>query len=96
MQLRLIHLRQLFLLVVSLATLLFFVGLQMSKDFEQQVLAALDAGDNLQAVQMLYERQQKGVKPDALFHHSLAAIHLKNGNAEAAEHHLTKAKDLEK
>lgn len=68
----------------------------MSKDFEQRVIAALDAGDNLQAVQMLYERQQKGVKPDALFHHSLAAIHLKNGNAEAAEHHLTKAKDLEK
>lgn len=96
MQFRLIHLARLLAIVVSLATLLFFVGLQMSKDFEQQVLAALDAGDNLQAVQMLYERQQKGVKPDALFHHSLAAIHLKNGNAEAAEHHLTKAKDLEK
>ena len=46
--------------------------------------------------QMLYERQQKGVKPDAIYHHALAAIHLKNGNAEAAEHHLTKAKDLEK
>jgi len=95
MQFRLIHLKHLFLLVVSLATLLFFTGLQMSKDFEQQVLAALDAGDNLQAVQMLYERQQKGVKPDAIYHHALAAIHLKNGNAEAAEHHLTKVKELE-
>lgn len=95
MQFRLIHLARLLAIVVSLATLLFFAGLQMSKDFEQQVLAALDAGDNLQAVQMLYERQQKGVKPDAIYHHALAAIHLKNGNAEAAEHHLTKVKELE-
>ena len=96
MQFRLIHLARLLTIVVSLGTLLFFTGLQMSKDFEQQVLAALDAGDNLQAVQLLFERQQKGVKPDAIFHHALAAIHLKNGNAEAAEAHLTKAKDLEK
>jgi len=95
MQLRFTHFLRLFLIVTSLVTLLFFAGLQMSKDFEQQVLAALDAGDNLQAVQMLYERQQKGVKPDAIYHHALAAIHLKNGNAEAAEHHLTKVKELE-
>ena len=95
MQFRLIHLARLLAIVVSLATLLFFTGLQTSKDFEQRVIAALDAGDHMQAVQMLYERQQKGVKPDAIYHHALAAIHLKNGNAEAAEHHLTKVKELE-
>lgn len=94
MQLRFTHFLRLFLIVASLVTLLFFTGLQMSKDFEQRVIAALDAGDDMATMALLHDQQKNSGKPSAFVYHVTAVVSAKNGNVKAAAACLAKAIEM--
>lgn len=95
MKLRLFHLTRLFLLVVSLAAVLFIAGLHMCQDFKQEVLSALGEGDDMATMALLCNQQQKG-KPNAFNYQVTATVCLKNGNTKTATACLLKSIELGK
>lgn len=94
MQLKLSHLGRLFMLSLAATTILFLSGLSMCEDFKQKVMAAVKAGDHASTMQMLYERQRAGGKPDVFFWQATAAAMAIIGNAEGATACIIKSIEL--
>lgn len=95
MAIRLIHLIRLSLVVLLVGAILFLAGLAMEQNHRQQIFNAIHNGRHVEAVKLLYDRQQKGIQPDAMFYDAKAIIHLNNGNIEAARYNLEKSLELQ-
>lgn len=84
MQLKVIHLARLSLLSLMIAAILFLSGLTMCEDFKQKVMVAVKAEDDMAAMEMLYNRQTAGGKPDAFAYQVCAVLCARSGNTKAA------------
>lgn len=84
MQLKLSHLGRLFMLSLAATTILFLSGLSMCEDFKQKVITAVKAGDDVAVMEMLYNRQGAGGKPDAFAYQVCAVLCARSGNTKAA------------
>lgn len=95
MKIKLMHLVRLSAVVLLVAAILFLAGLAMEQTYRQQVFNAVISGKHVEAAKLLYDRQQKGEKPDTLFYDTKAIIHLNNGNIDAAIYNLEKSLELQ-
>jgi cellobiose-specific phosphotransferase system component IIA len=64
--------------------------------YKQKIVEALKANDNHEALSLWVHQQQNGVDvtSDPLFFLTKAIVHLRNGNADAANLKLNKALEL--
>lgn len=92
---RIFHLVRLLVISATGGCLLFWMGWIMGKEhYQHQIVKALKAGNNHEAISWLVEWQKRGGLESPVFFATKAIVHLKNGNADAAMHNLNKIIEL--